>query len=352
MTNFLFRRLFQALIVLFISSIAVFCLLFLAPGGPLSDVILAKRQAARYPVQPEDIARLMTQYDLDLPLWESYTRWAFGFPNLPGRPVRYGVIRGDFGVSWRLSANEPTMAVIGRALPNTLKLTITSTLLSLLVGIPVGIYSAVHQYSKVDYLVTTGTFFGTAMPVFWLGSMLILLFSFGFKSWGLPYLPTGSVTASRSYLEPILGQVAAGSASDQLLHLIMPAITLSLLFMAGWSRFTRSSMLEVLRQDYVRTARAKGLLEQVVINKHALRNALIPLVTIIALQLPFLFGGAVITETIFSWQGMGLLFINSLFQSDWPVALTFILILSALTIASNVLADILYTVLDPRIRIG
>ena len=160
------------------------------------------------------------------------------------------------------------------------------------------------------------------------------------------------MTASRSYLEPILGQVAAGSASDQLLHLIMPAITLSLLFMAGWSRFTRSSMLEVLRQDYVRTARAKGLLEQVVINKHALRNALIPLVTIIALQLPFLFGGAVITETIFSWQGMGLLFINSLFQSDWPVALTFILILSALTIASNVLADILYTVLDPRIRIG
>ncbi len=352
MTNFLIRRLVQSFIVLFVSSIAVFCLLFLAPGGPLSEIIFSKRQSARFPIRPEDIERLQKQYDLDLPLWESYTRWAFGWPNLTDRPPRYGIIRGDFGESWRISEHEPTMRVVLRALPNTLKLTVTSTLLSLLIGIPVGIYSAVHQYSKVDYLVTTGTFFGIAMPVFWLGSMLILLFSFNFKAWGLPYLPTGSVTASRSYTEPILGRILAGSATDQFLHLIMPSITLSLLFMAGWSRFTRSSMLEVLRQDYVRTARAKGLVERMVINKHALRNALIPLVTIIALQIPFLFGGAVITETIFSWQGMGLLFIDSLFQSDWPVAMTFILILSVLTIGANVLADILYSVLDPRIRIS
>ena len=120
--------------------------------------------------------------------------------------------------------------------------------------------------------------------------------------------------------------------------------------MAGWSRFTRASMLEVLRQDYVRTARAKGLIERVVIARHALRNALIPLVTIVTLQLPFLFGGAVITETIFNWQGMGLVFIDSLFQSDWPVAMTYLLILAALTVASNLLADVLYTVVDPRIR--
>ncbi len=352
MTNFLIRRALQAVLVLFFSSIAVFSLLYLAPGGPLSQIIEQKRQTARYPIKAEDIQRLKKQFDLDLPLWEVYTRWAFGWPNLADRPARFGIIRGDFGESWRISEHEPTMRVILRALPNTLKLTISSTLLSLLVGIPVGIYSAVRQYSKTDYVVTAATFFGTAMPVFWLGSMLILLFSFMFKGWNLLYLPTGSVTAARAYVEPILGLVIPGSATDQILHLILPTITLSLLFMAGWSRYTRSAMLEVLRQDYIRTARAKGLREQWVIYRHALRNALIPLVTIVTLQLPFLFGGAVITETIFSWHGMGLLFIDSLFQSDWPVAMTFIMILSLLTIASNLLADVLYTVVDPRIRVS
>jgi len=275
-----------------------------------------------------------------------------GWPNLSDRAPRYGVIRGDFGESWRLSEHEPTMRVILRALPNTIKLTLASVLFSLAVGVPVGIYSAVHQYSKVDYVVTTGTFFGTAMPVFWLGTMLILLFSFNFKQWGLPYLPAGSVDSVRPYIVPGLGRIQPHSTLDQFLHLILPTITLSLLFMAGWSRYTRSSMLEVLRQDYVRTARAKGLAERVVINKHALRNALIPLVTIVTLQIPFLFGGAVITETIYSWQGMGYLFIDSLFQSDWPVSMTYLLILSGLTVASNVLADILYTLVDPRIRVS
>ena len=139
---------------------------------------------------------------------------------------------------------------------------------------------------------------------------------------------------------------------DQLLHLILPTITLSLLFMANWSRFTRTSLLEVLRQDYVRTARAKGLVERLVIARHALRNALIPLVTIVTLQIPFLFGGAVITETIFSWQGMGLVFVDSLVQSDWPVAMTYLLILSGLTVTSTLLADVLYTLIDPRIRVA
>ncbi len=350
MQNFLIRRAVQSVIVLILSSMVVFSLLYLAPGGPLSEIILSKRQSARFPIRQEDIDRLMKQYDLDLPLWQSYTRWAIGWPNYPDRPPRYGVIRGDFGESWRISEHEPTMRVILRVLPNTLKLTVASVLLSLLVGIPVGIYSAVHQYSKVDYLVTTGTFFGTAMPVFWLGTMLILVFAFKFKEWGLPFLPPGSVTFARDTTIPLLGRIEHGSVLDQLLHLFLPTLTLSLLFMAGWSRFTRASMLEVLRQDYVRTARAKGLIERVVIARHALRNALIPLVTIVTLQLPFLFGGAVITETIFNWQGMGLVFVDSLFQSDWPVAMTYLLILAALTVASNLLADILYTVVDPRIR--
>jgi peptide/nickel transport system permease protein len=350
MTAFLIRRLAQAAIVLTITSIAIFGLLYLAPGGPLSEVLEQKRQQSRFPVKPEDIERLKRQYDLDLPLWQSYTRWAFGWPNYPDRPPRYGIIRGDFGVSWRLSENEPTGRIIMRVLPNTLKLTISATLLSLLIAVPIGVYSAVRQYSRLDYLVTSGTFFGTAMPAFWLGAMLILLFSFKFKEWGLLYLPPGSVTASRAYTEPILGRIRPGSLTDQVLHLILPTITLSLLFMAQWSRFTRASMLEVLRQDYVRTARAKGLVERAVIAKHALRNALIPLVTIVALQLPGIFGGAVITETIFNWQGMGRVFVDSLFQSDWPVAMTYLMLLATLVVLGNLLADILYTIVDPRIR--
>ncbi len=352
MTTFLIRRGLQSVLVLFLSSLVVFLLLYLAPGGPLSEILETKRQSSRFPVDPRDIERLKKQYDLDLPIWQSYTRWAIGWPELADREPRYGVIRGDFGESWRISEHEPTMRVVIRALPNTLKLTISSVLLSLIIGVPVGIYSAVHQHSKADYLVTTGTFFGIAMPVFWLGSMLILLFSFKFKEWGLPHLPPGSVSAVRDYTMPLLGRIEAGSLVDQMLRLIMPTLTLSLLFMAGWSRFARSSMLEVLRQDYVRTARAKGLVERVVVAKHALRNALIPLVTIVTLQLPFLFGGAVITETVFNWQGMGLLFIESLFQSDWPVAMTYLLILAVLTVASNLLADILYTLVDPRIRVS
>ncbi len=352
MTTFLIRRVAQGLLVMLLSSVAVFSLLYLAPGGPLSEIIASQRQSARYPIQPEDIERLKKQYDLDLPLWQAYTRWAFGWPNLPDREQRLGVIRGDFGESWRLSEHEPTMRVILRALPNTVRLTLTATLLSLLVGVPVGMYSAMHQYSKTDYLVTAGTFFGNAMPVFWLGSMLILLFSFSFKAWGLPYLPAGSVSAVRQYTVPFVGVVRPESYQDYALHLILPTLTLSLLFMANWSRFTRTSMLEVLRQDYVRTARAKGLIERLVIARHALRNALIPLVTIVTLQMPVLFGGAVITETIFSWQGMGLVFVESLVQSDWPVAMTYLLILSALTVASTLLADVLYTLVDPRIRVA
>ena len=352
MTAYLIRRLIQAAAVLIVTSAAIFGMLYLAPGGPLSDIIASKRQDSRFPVRPEDIDRLKKQYDLDLPVWQAYTRWAVGWPNLADREARKGVLRGDFGRSWRVSENEPTVNIIKRALPNTILLMLCSTLLSLAIAIPVGIYSAVRQYSKADYAVTTITFFGIAMPAFWLGTMMILLFSFKFRQWGLPYLPAGSVTALRPYVVPLLGRIMPESWLDRLLHLIMPAITLSLLFMATWSRFTRSSMLEVLRQDYVRTARAKGLDEARVLRRHALRNAMIPLVTIITLQIPILFGGAIITETIFNWQGMGRVFIESLSQSDWPVAMTYLIVQSGLFVGANLLADILYTVVDPRIRLA
>lgn len=350
MAGFLIRRFIQSVGVLFATSIAIFLLLYLAPGGPMSEILEQRRQSARFPIKPEDIQRLQRQYDLDLPLWQSYTRWAFGWPNLEDRPTRGGIIRGDLGVSWRLYENEPTTQVIMRVLPNTLTLMISATIFSLLIAIPIGIYSAVHQYSKVDYLVTTGAFFGTSMPVFWLGAMLILLFSFQFKDWGWPYLPTGGISASRDYTIPVFGRIDAGGLFDRFSRLILPTITLSLLFLATWSRFTRASMLEVLRQDYVRTARAKGLVERMVILKHTLRNALIPLVTIVTLQIPGLFGGAILTETTFNWRGMGLLLIDSLFQSDWPIALAYLMIQSFLIVAANLLADVLYTVVDPRIR--
>ena len=349
MSGYLARRLLQALLVLWLSSVAIFALLYLAPGGPLAEIIDQKRKS-QYPVKPEDIERLKRQYDLDLPLWQSYTRWLAGWPARDDRPARAGVLRGDFGVSWRISQNEATYAVLMRALPNTILLMSAATLLALAVAIPIGIYSATHQYSAADYAVTTGSFFGVAMPVFWLGSMLLLLFSFKFREWGLVYMPAGGVAALRPYAQPLIGRVAPGSGLDRALHLVLPTITLSLLYMAAWSRFTRSSMLEVLRQDYVRTARAKGVRERAVIASHALRNALIPLITVISLQIPNLFGGAVITETIFNWQGMGRLFIDSLVQSDWPVALAYLMIQAVLFVAANLLADVMYTVVDPRIR--
>jgi peptide/nickel transport system permease protein len=230
---------------------------------------------------------------------------------------------------------------------------ITSTVLSLIVAVPIGIFSAVKQYSRLDYIVTTFTFFGTAMPVFWLGIMLILIFSVKFREWGIPYMPAGGVASVRtppngSLLRTI--DAEPGGFIDKAMHLVMPTVTLSLLYMAGWSRYMRASMLDVLRQDYVRTARAKGLVERMVIVKHAMRNALIPLVTIVVFTIPGIFSGATITETIFSWQGMGRLYYDALGADDWPLVMVFLFISAVLTVIATLVGDILYTIVDPRIR--
>ena len=347
MAGYLLRRALQLLVVLWVASVVIFGLLFISPGGPLTDII---HRQTRYPIPAADVARLKAQFDLDLPLWEAYTRWLVGWPDVPGHPPKIGLLRGDFGQSWRFSPGDPNLQIILSRLPNTLKLMITSTLLSLLVAIPIGIYSALRQYSKFDYVVTSIAFFGTAMPIFWLGLMMILLLSFYFRTNGWFYLPSGDVQAIRSYVEPLFGKVTGGSWLDQFLHMVMPVLALSLLYMAGWSRFTRSSMLEVLKQDYVRTARAKGLVERVVILKHALRNALIPLVTIVVYQIPGIFSGAIITESVFNWPGMGRLYIDSLGDSDWPLALAILMITAGLVVIANLVADVLYTVVDPRIQ--
>jgi peptide/nickel transport system permease protein len=264
-----------------------------------------------------------------------------------------GILRMDFGWSWKLAAGQPVTELIKSRLGNTLILMITATVVSLIIAIPIGIYSGVHQYSGTDYAVTTFAFFGSAMPVFWFGLMLILLFSYGFKQWGLPYMPSGGTILVREAqpgsLEQILS-ITKGSFADRFVHIILPGIMLSLLYLAGWSRYMRSSMLEVLRQDYVRTARAKGLIERVVIIKHALRNALIPIITIVVFQLPGIFGGAILTETVFSYPGIGRLYFEALNQSDWPVVMSILFIQAILVVIATLLGDVLYTVVDPRIR--
>lgn len=264
-----------------------------------------------------------------------------------------GILRLDFGWSWKLAAGQPVMDLLKSRLGNTLILMTTATIVSLIIAIPIGIYSGVHQYSGTDYAVTTFAFFGSAMPVFWFGLMLILLFSYGFKQWGLPYMPTGGTTlvreATPGSLEALLN-ISKGTLIDRLVHIVLPAMMLSLAYLAGWSRYMRSSMLEVLRQDYVRTARAKGLIERVVIIKHALRNALIPIITIVVFQIPGIFGGAVLTETVFAYPGIGRLYFDGLVASDWPVVMSILFIEAILVVFATLLGDVLYTVVDPRIR--
>ncbi|GAB4579726.1 MAG: hypothetical protein Fur0022_24650 [Anaerolineales bacterium] len=264
-----------------------------------------------------------------------------------------GVLRLDFGYSWKLSPSQPVIELLESRLGNTLTLMSAAVFISIIVGIPIGIYSAIHQYSRMDYAVTTFSFFGSAMPVFWFGLMMILLFSHMFKQWGLPYMPTGGVASLRAAPpESLLGVIGAtpGSFVDRFIHLLMPTAVLSLLYLAGWSRFARSSMLEVLRQDYVRTARAKGLMERFVIMKHALRNALIPIVTILVFEIPAIFGGATITETIFNYPGMGSLYFQALGANDWPVAMANLFITAILVVFATLIRDVLYTIVDPRIR--
>jgi len=284
--------------------------------------------------------------------------WFFGPAGLLGdyahfHGTNHGVARMDWGKSWAIARGQPIVDLFKSRLGNTLLLLVTATVISLVVAIPIGVISAVKQYSALDYIVTTFTFIGTSLPSFWFGLMMVLIFSIKFKEWGIPYMPAGGIVSLRTAPPGSLiaaWKIVPGSMADKLIHMIMPTFVLSMLSMAGWSRFMRSQMLEVLRQDYVRTARAKGLAERVVIVKHAMRNALIPLVTIVVLAIPGFFSGAIITESIFSWQGMGRLYFNALSADDWPVVMVFLYVQSILVVLATLLGDILYTIVDPRIR--
>ena len=398
MTTYLLRRLLQMILVVLLSAVASYALLNLAPGGPLTG-LRQRQQDPRFQLTPDDIARIRAAFELDLSLPVRFTRWLVGEPrgplqvagvelfaelvvgcrqtidtnvlaadcqcetgttgcaeigrlrDLAGRRVSRGVLFGDFGLSWRLLRDRPVADLILSRLPKTLELMGLSTLLALGLAIPLGVYAAVHQYSRFDYFFTSLAFLGAAMPTFFFGIAFILLFSILPKNAGLPYLPPGSSEAVRAYTLPGLGEIQPGGVVDVGLHLILPVSVLTIVNVAGFSRFVRGSMLEVLRQDYVRTARAKGLQERVVVARHALRNALIPFITIVVFALPALFGGAVITESIFSWPGMGRLFLLARGESDYPVALSLLLITAVLTVASPLVADLRYTAVDPRPRL-
>jgi peptide/nickel transport system permease protein len=243
------------------------------------------------------------------------------------------LLRGDWGDS--LVTNERVIDRIWQRLPATLLLMGTAYVLTLMIAVPVGVLAAVHQYSWFDYAATGAAFVGLSMPVFWFGLLFILIFSVQ-----LGWLPTSGIATVGVQFDPL----------DRLKHLIMPACVLALVFAGGYTRYLRTSMLEVIGNDFVRTARAKGLGEVLVIMRHAFRNALIPLVTLIALDIPELFTGAVVTETIFAWPGMGRLYLESLARLDYPVLMAILTVSAALVIVGNLVADIVYTILDPRIR--
>jgi len=397
MAGYLIRRVIQMVFVVLISAAATYALLNLAPGGPMSG-LRQIQQNTRFRITEEDIARIRAYYELDLYLPIRFSRWLVGQPNgriiigpneyfpnlkigcrqaieeniqtedgdfetqvvgceqyvyladLEGRRTSKGVLFGDFGLSWRLNRDRPVSDLIVGRLPKTLMLMGLALFLSFIIGVPIGIYSAVKQYSKFDYTVTSLAFFGSAMPTFFFGLLLIMLFSIIPKGLGWPYLPPGSSEAVRNYTIPLLGNIEAGSLYDRSLHLILPAAVLAMAYISQWSRFVRASMLDVMRQDYVRTARAKGLVERVVIVKHALRNALIPFITIAVFSIVTMFGGAIITESIFSWPGMGRLYILALGDYDYPVAMALLFITAILTVVATLLQDVMYTIVDPRIR--
>jgi len=341
MTRYIIRRLLQAIPLLIIISAIIF-LLINEMGDPLASF------GGRRRILSQDRERLTRQLGLDKPILVQYVVWLFGndwmkidmdgdgIPETPGK--RKGVLRGDFGKS--LMERRPVLEVIGERIPNTLLLMLTTEIVVWIFALGIGIYSALRQYSTLDNVITAFSFIGYSMPVFWLALLLMFIFAVNFKSWGLPYFPT--VGMYDLNVGKTVWQVAW--------HMVLPVTTMSIISIAGYSRYVRSQMLEVISQDYIRTAYAKGLPQRMVLLGHALKNAALPLVTIEGMSLPLLIGGAVVTETIFAWPGMGRLYIEAASDTDIPVLMGILMIISTLVVVFQIITDITYTFLDPRIR--
>jgi peptide/nickel transport system permease protein len=343
MLTYILRRLIQTIGLLFLLSIILFALVNLAPGGPLS-AYGGKR------IRPEKIELLKRQFGLDQPLPVQYIYWLAGNDwaqvDTDGDGIkdaygtRTGIIRGDFGFSYR--TREPVLQEIGLRFPNTILLMGITMLTALAIAIPIGIYSAIKQYSIFDLFATTFSFAGQAIPEFWLGLLLILIFYGWLKNpWtGEPLLPSGGMSSLNSGF----------SIADRIAHLVLPVLTGTMGWIAWYSRFLRSSLLEILPLNFLKSARARGLPERRVIFRHALSNAMIPIVTLIALDLPYIFTGAVLIETIFAWPGMGRLYYQAAVERDYPLLMAVLIIGAAFIIFCNLAADILYAYLDPRVR--
>ncbi|MCP4023673.1 MAG: ABC transporter permease [Desulfobacteraceae bacterium] len=304
MINFLLKRLLSIIPVLLGISLLLFFMLRMLPGDPAQ--VLAGQMAS-----PEDIEMIRTQLGLDQPVYIQYAAFLKRLVHL------------DLGRSAR--TQNPVTQEIWARLPNTILLALCAITLACAFGIPAGIIAAVRPYSWVDYLVTLASLIGISMPVFWLGIMMMILFSMT-----LNWLPAGGIGTWK--------------------HLIMPSFTLAAFVVAFIARMTRSSMLEVLSQDYVTTARSKGLQENLIIVKHALKNALIPIITVVGLQFGMLLGGAVLTETVFAWPGIGRLIVDSILARDYAMIQGTILIFGLLYTLINLLVDLIYAFVDPRIR--
>ena len=327
MTSYALRRVLTAIPLLLGVATIVFLLLSLAPGDP-SNIYFSPGMS------PETLMRIRRDMGLDDPFLVRYFRWLFAFA------------RGDFGYSF--SSNMPVSSRILAALPNTVLLASVSLILAFLTGILLGVVQAVKQHSLLDSVLGGGALFFYSMPSFWLALMLILLFSVTANEagWPLVFPASGVVGTGHDLMGPL------DQLKDRLAHLVLPALSLTLVMAAGVARYVRASMLEVIHQDYIRTARAKGLPESRVIFKHALRNGLIPVVTLFGLYFPFLLSGTVFIEYVFSWPGMGKLLVDSILQRDYPVVLAGTFLFGAMVVLGNLLADILYGVVDPRIRRG
>jgi len=316
MARFILSRLVQCLLVLLVMSLVIYSLIGLMPGDPI-DIMVASNPGAT----PEVVARLRAIYGLDQPLMLRYWHWLLA------------ALQGDFGFS-RIHS-QPVLEVLLPALWQTAKLLVSSFVLSVVLAFALGILAALRPGGVVDGLVSLFAFAGISIPVFWLALMLILIFAVN-----LHWFPASGIA-----------NVGDGSAGDQLRHLAMPVATLALANTGGFTRYVRASMIETLRMDYVRTARAKGAGAGRVVLVHAFRNALIPVVTVMGLNFGALFGGALLTETMFAQPGMGKMIYDAILGNDFNLALTGLLFATLVTLLSNLATDIAYGALDPRIAV-
>lgn len=320
MTTYILRRIIQTLVLLVVLSYLCFNLMTLMPGDPVELMISSNPK-----ITAEDVARLREFYGLDQPTYVRYQRWVST------------ILEGDLGYSrtYRIPVSE----MLGPSLKYTFILSMSSLFLSLLIAIPLGIYCALRPNSKFDYIVNLLSFAGISAPSFWLGIVLIIIFSVN-----LGWLPAGGYQTTGIIYDNIFHEIL-----DKAKYLILPVLSLSIQSIGRFSRFARSAMLEAMRNDYIRTARAKGLSENIVIWRHGFRNALIPLITIVTLSLSSVFSGALITETFFAYPGAGRLIYTSIIGNDFNVAMISFIISIAMVLVMSLIADLLYGVADPRI---